>query len=249
MAKTVKNEIIKIDKDGIEVQLDEALIEKYIQNPAAWFVETATGVATYGKKDFILAGGQLLASAIKLDLWGEFLYQLKEANKKGKTKRKFYNSRHGRINLNELFGYLDKNESPDEDVFKAIKDIFFASIQQGTKIQDEVRAYQLIQVCKKLKSVDILVLLAAYKLYLRHKEGENLNIRSTQDWQVKIAEMIDLPIDLVVQVRIQYHGTAEGTRPFLFEVEDRTNEDIINIGLNALSIAIGDFITKGRSSS
>ena len=38
------------------------------------------------KKDFFLAGGQIIQGAIKLDLWGELLHQLNKARKEGKTK-------------------------------------------------------------------------------------------------------------------------------------------------------------------
>lgn len=243
-----KKAIIRIDKDGVGIKFDKGLIEKYLQNPALWFAEVLTGVATYEKKDFILAGGQMMQGAIKLDLWGELLHQLNKARKAGKTKSKFYESRNGRINFNELFSYLDKNDTPDEEIFKAMQGIFFASLKIDSQQKDEILAYQLIQVCKKMRSIDVLILLAAYELYLRHKEGLTLNIHTIQDWQVKIAELIGLPIDLVVKSRIEFsfEGNNQGTSPYLFSVNESNNMDMRNMGLNALSISLGKFINEGK---
>jgi hypothetical protein len=243
----LKKSIINIDKNVRGITFRKS-IEKYLQDPALWFTEVATGVATYEKKDFILAGGQIMQGAIKLDLWKEFLYQLNKARKTGKTKSRFYESRAGRINFNDLFSYLDKNDTPDDEIFRAIQAIFFVSIKNDSQQKDEILAYQLIQVCKKMKSIDVLILLAAYELYLKQKEGEIINIHSIQDWQVKIAEMIGLPIDLVVQSRIEFsfEGNNQGTSPYLFSVVESRNEDITNMGLNSLSIALGEFITRGN---
>lgn len=243
-----KKVIVKVDKKGVGIEFDPAIIEKYLQDPALWFAEVLTGVATYGKKDFILAGGQIIQGAIKLDLWGELLHQLNKARKEGKTKSKFYESRNGRINFNELFSYLDKKDTPDEEIFKAMQAIFFASIEIGSQQKDEILAYQLIQVCKQMRSIELLILLAAYELYLKQKKGLTLNIHTIQDWQVKIAEMIGLPIDLVVQSRIEFsfEGNNQKTSPYLFSVNESSNIDMRNMGLNALSIALGEFITKGK---
>jgi hypothetical protein len=240
--------IIKINKKDLGIKINKG-IEKYLQKPALWFTEALTGGATYGRKDFILAGGQLMQGAIKLDLWGELLYQLNKAREKGKTKKKFYESRNARINFNELFSYLDKNDTPDEEIFKAIRGIFFASIRIDSQQKDEILAYQLIQVCKKMRSIDLIILLAAYELYLKQKDGLVLNIQSTQDWQIKISEMINLPIDLVVQSRIEFSfaGNNQGTSPYLFSVgSSATGGDMLNMGLNALSISLGKFIVDGE---
>ena len=238
--------IIEIDKKELGVKLSES-IEKYFQNPLLWFVETATGAALYEKKDFILAGGQLIQGAIKLDLWGEMLNQLNKARDIGKTKKKFYESRNGRINFNELFSYLDSNDTPDEEVFKALTAIFFASEELNSEQKDEILAYELIKLAKHLKSVDLLVLMAAYELYLEQKKGIKPVIHTTQDWQVVISKMIGLPIDMVADSRIKYHGSQEAINPSLFYVNDSMGEKgIINMGLNASSLALGEFISKGK---
>ena len=239
--------IIKVDGKDLTIKIGSG-IEKYLQNPALWFSEALTGAATYGKKDFILAGGQLVQGAIKLDLWGEFLYQLDKARKVGRTKKKFYESRNGKINFNELFSYLDKSDTPDEEVFRAMKAIFFASEEDMSAQQDEIRAYQLIQIVKQMKSIDLLILMATYELYLKQKAGDiNLNVRTTQGWQVKISEMIGFPIDMVVDSRIRYMGSQDATYPSLFSVNDFTpDHDMPNMGLNATAISLAEFISNGE---
>lgn len=242
-----KKVIVKVDKKGVGIEFDPAMIEKYFQNPALWFAEVLTGVATYGKKDLFLAGGQIIQGAIKLDLWGELLYQLNKARKEGKTKSKFYESRTGRINFNELFSYLDKNDTPDEEVFKAMQAIFFASEEIKSEQKDEILAYELIQLAKRMKAIDLLVLMAAYELYLKQKEGIKLGIKTVQDWQIRVSEMIKLPIDMVVDSRIKFSGNQEATYPSLFSVNDNLSDaGVINMGLNASSIALSEFISEGR---
>lgn len=242
----MKDALVKIKKNGIGIEFSARIIEKYIQNPALWFAELATGALTYDRKELLLAGGQLIQGAIKLDLWGEFLHQLNNAREKGKTKEKFYESRSARINFNELFSYLDRNDTPDEEVFKAMQSIFFASTKKDSQHKEEILAYELLQVCKKLKSIDLLVLLAAYQLYLAQHNGTLVNVNTIQSWQIKISTIIGLPIDLVVQSRIQFSGNERGNSPFLFEVINSTGP-MPNMGLNALSIALGEFITKGKN--
>jgi len=242
----MKNAPVKVKEDGVGIEFNHRDIEKYVQNPALWFAELATGVLTYGKKDFILAGGQLIQGAIKLDLWSEFVYQLNKARGRGKTKNKFYESRHGRINFNELFSYLDKNDTPDTEVFKAMQAIFFQSEKIGSEQKDELLAYELIQVAKKLRSVDLRVLLAAYQLFLKQKKGYKVGIQTIQAWQIKISEMIGLPIDMVVDSRIKFSGNQDATNPSLFSVNDNAGKDVVNMGLNASSIALGEFISGGN---
>lgn len=237
------NAIITIDNNGISI--DQQFFEKYLQNPALWFAEVLTGVATYSKKDFFLAGGRIIQGAIKLDFWKEFLNQLNKAREIGKIKRKFYESRNGRINFNELFTYLSANDSPDEEVFKALQAIFFASEQMESEQKDELLAYELMQVAKKMRSVDLRILIAAYQLYLKQKKSEKLNINTTQAWQIRISSMIGLPIDMIVDSRIKYGGNQDAKNPHLFSVMDDTS-GVPNMGLNATSIALGEMISTGK---
>lgn len=244
----MKTAPIKVKEKSVGIEFNAGIIEKYLQKPALWFAEILTGVVTYKKNDFLLAGGQLLQGAIKLDLWTEFLHQLNLAREKGKTKRKFYESRNGRINLNELFSYLDKNNTPDQEVFKALQAIFFFSEKNDAVQKDELLAYELIQVVKQLRSIDLLVLLAAYELYLKQTKGIKLDIQTIQAWQIKISEMIGLPIDMVVDSRIRFSGNQEATYPSLFSVYDNAGDErgVVNMGLNASSIALGKFIADGK---
>ena len=87
-----------------------------------------------------------------------------------------------------------------------MKAIFFATEEINSEAKEEIIAYELIQLAKKLKSIDLLVLRAAYKLYLKQKSGEKLGITTTQSWQIKISELIGLPIDMVVDSRIKFSG-------------------------------------------
>ena len=128
-----------------------------------------------------------------------------------------------------------------------MKAIFFATEEINSEAKEEIIAYELIQLAKKLKSIDLLVLRAAYKLYLKQKSGEKLGITTTQSWQIKISELIGLPIDMVVDSRIKFSGNQDATNPSLFSVQSNFSDTgILNMGLNASAITLSGFIAKGE---
>lgn len=230
------------------VEIDEGQIETYLQNPLLWFSEVATGVLASDKKDLILTGGQLIQGAIKLDFWQEFLYQLKERRLKGKTKRNFYQSRNGRISLNELFNYINKHDTPEEAVFKAVQSIFLNSIDIRTDEKEEIKAYHFLQTCKKLHSIDVLVLMSAYNLYRKHPPGKYVGVGTEDAWDSTIARELNVPLQMAKQSRNQHSGSGSHDHPLLFFVYNHSNSvDIPNFGLTKLGIELAEYIWKGSA--
>lgn len=241
-----KNLPVKVDKNTKKIKLVKEVYEKYFQDPLLWFTEVGTGIAVsaaFDRKDLVLSGGQLIQGAIKLDLWNEFLNLLNRQRDKGKVKKVFYQSRQGRINFNELFSYLDNKDTPDKDVFEIMSKIFYASITTNSKTEDEIKAYQYLQISKKLSSIDVLVFNEAYKIYLLEKSGqsERIAISNLGGWEKYIADKIKLPIELVVQSRLANVGAGQAPSTMVFKNVSGAQS---KHGLSTLGIAIGDFISK-----
>ena len=88
----------------------------------------------------------------------------REINKyveEGKIKEDYFATNLNQQTLSELLKFID-TEVPDEERFKAIKSIFFASVSKDSAENDEILAYELIKICKDLSSMEILILSANY---------------------------------------------------------------------------------------
>ena len=101
---------------------------------------------------------------------------------------------------------------------------------------------------KSLNPDDIRIMFAAYELYKKFKEKKPPKVSSFQDWYIAISEMVDLPINIVVDTRMKYDSAANGfAGTSLFELSDiRTDFGMQNAGMNALSIGICEMVEKGN---
>lgn len=222
----------------IVVKDEKGIIEKYFQNPLLWFAEFTTGVLISDKKDLKLTGGRVLQGLIKADLWNTFLKELNSYRMKGKIQDDFYKKRGNKINLNELFTYLDNNNTPDEVVFDAMKSIFFTSLSSDAE-KKVVRAYQLLRVLKTLSSVEILLIKESYLVYIgkKPKIDYTRHSNSVTVWVEVLSERTSLPYDIVNVSRLNYSSLTPSPKITLFDPENLTTK-----GLSRLGIEIGEFI-------
>ncbi len=156
--------------------------------------EFLTGVLTSGKKDWALSIGFLFQRF----RGGHFLKQLNEEIKKyiekGKIKDDYLKTEQCKSCLQEFLDCLDK-DSPDEQRFKAMKAIFLTIATEDKSNRDEIIPYQLMRICRKLSSSELLVLLATYDIYASGKWEADKNEKTqrgldgtTEDWVNKVIE-------------------------------------------------------------
>lgn len=143
----------------------QGIIEE-LKNPQT-FTATATGIAVSDKREWILSAGKLLQATIGGSLFKQLGEELGEYSEKGQIKKNFVESSYNQSCLLELLKFIDE-EAPDEERFGAMKSIFLISVKPDTSKDGEVLAYQLMQICKKLSSAEILILKAAYAIANGH---------------------------------------------------------------------------------
>ena len=191
MDEKLKN-LIKLD--------DVKSIMQFLQQPTLKVAEALTGILTSDLKDWKLSAGRILQSVITGNLLTQLGREIEKYQKEGKIKEDYLENDINCASLKELLKFIDE-EAPDEVRFKAMKSIFFSSIDGG----DDSLAYELMQICKKLSSMEILILSANYSVVKGTSKPTTKGIewgatRQVNYWAQIIAEQIghNLP-EIVLQ--------------------------------------------------
>jgi len=137
-----------------------------------------------------LSAGKIVQAAIKGSLLTQLGREIEKHREEGKIKEDYLESDLNRASLKELLKFVDE-EAPDEIRFKAMKSIFFSSIDGS----DESLAYELMQLCKKLSSMEILILSVNYNVVNGTSKPAQKGIewesaRQVNYWAQVIAEQI-----------------------------------------------------------
>lgn len=191
-----KHELIKID--------DPKSLMGFLQAPTLKIAETLTGILASDTKDIKLFAGKLIQASIKGSLLTQLGKEIETLRKKGAIKEDFFQSRTNQACFKELLGFID-DEVPDEDRFNAMKALFFSAISGDSSTEKEILAYELMQVCKKLKAGDLLVLKANFDVAenrsIRNLSKEDIqNAHSSSQWLDVISEQIGHKIRSLVEV-------------------------------------------------
>ncbi len=149
--RNMKKEKIKFD--------DVKGVTQFLQQSTAKIAEALTGVLSSDLKDWKLSAGKIVQSVIKGNLLTQLGRELTKYREEGKIKEDYLESDFNRASLKELLRFIDE-EAPDEIRFKAMKSIFLSSLGQD----DEVLAYELLLICKKLSSMEIMILSVNYNV-------------------------------------------------------------------------------------
>ncbi len=167
----------------------------FLQQPTVAIAEFLTGVLSSDQSIYKLSAGRLVQGAIKGRLLTQLGREIKEYREKGEIKEDYFATNKNQATLLELLQFID-SDIPDEEVFNAMKAIFFSSIAKDASSKEEEVGYQLLQLCKKLNSIEILILKVCYRVYLG-EDTENVNTGNNDFgvWVNTVSEKIgyDLP--------------------------------------------------------
>ena len=99
-------------------------------------------------------------------------------------------------------------------------------------------AYQYFQVCKRLSSLDILVLKTAFDIY---KEPKSREIHGgIEQWEKEITKRLGFPRELITESRLKNSGISQDSHTMIFDPNQIGNTH----GLTALGVKIGEFIKE-----
>lgn len=218
-------------------------LQVFLKSPTTiGFLEFVTGAAAIGVENpanLIRSGGRLLQALASGTFKKQLFDEVQEARKSGKIADENLDSPYGRSVFVELLRAIDE-ENLDRIKFEALKSIFFKTILRGTDEYKQMLAYQYFQVCKKLTSLDVLVLKTAFEIY--GESDSNQRIPGIQEWEVQIAQKIGIPRDLVTQSRLKNSGAGQNYETLIFEGDMGPNRH----GLTELGIALGEYIKEAE---
>ncbi|MFC1627338.1 hypothetical protein ACFL18_02170 [Patescibacteria group bacterium] len=238
--KKDKSEKLAVRKKAVEGKIiSQEEWNKLQKNPTvSGVLDAATGlIATALDKpsEFVFSGRRLVDALLS----GRFRYQVTEEMRgykdKGQTPIKNLNSKIGTSIFVELMKVIDEGNLDDEK-FEALKSIYIKSVWKGADGHKQMLAYQYFQVCKKLSSLDILVLKTAFDIY---EEPKGSQVRGgISKWEREITKKLGVPRELIVQSRLKNSGINQNPSTMVFDAEQSSNRH----GLTELGIAIGKFI-------
>lgn len=207
-----------------------------------------TGLTQYNRKEWIKTGGNLISAWLSDTLEDEAKFQMKKLIETGKSKKEAYETREGWTNISDVFSYLYSDNAPNAVVFNALKAIQISTTESNPSEKELLKANSFIRIVKSLNPDDIRIMFAAYELYKKYKEKKPSKVSNYQDWYIAISEMVDLPINIVVDTRMKYDSAANGfAGTSLFELSNTQTEfGMQNAGMNALSIGICEMVEKGN---
>ena len=149
-----------MSKEIINIKSKKGIVE-FLKQPTIKIAEFLTGFLSSDANDYKLSGGHLVQAVLKGNLFTQLGREINKYVEEGKIKEDYFATNLNQQTLSELLKFLD-TEVPDEERFKAIKSIFFASVSKDSAENDEILAYELIKICKDLSSMEILILSANY---------------------------------------------------------------------------------------
>jgi len=152
-----------MEKDKL-LRLDNEMgLMEFLKEPTVKIAEALTGIFSSGVTNWKLSAGRLVQACIKGDLLTQLGREMEKYRNEGKIKEDYFASRKNRATLFELLQFLDE-EIPDDDLFRALKSIFFCGISVGATNNDEVLAYEFLKTAKKLSGTEILILRASFEI-------------------------------------------------------------------------------------
>ncbi|MFA5942482.1 MAG: hypothetical protein WC798_02305 [Candidatus Paceibacterota bacterium] len=143
----------------------------FLRAPTVKIAEFITGVLVSEQKDWKFSAGKLVQAAIKGNLLTQLGREIEKYRNEGRIKEDYFATHKNQASLYELLKFLDE-EVPDEELFKAIKSIFFAGISVDSDAQNEALAYEFLQTAKKLNGTEILILKANFDIVRGHPIAE-----------------------------------------------------------------------------
>ncbi len=214
-----------------------------LQQPSTKIAEFLTGFFASSIGDWKLSAGRIVQASIKFNLLTQLGRELQEYIKKGRIKEDYYATDINKASLNELLKYID-SEVPDNERFKAMKSIFFSGVTSDADAQQQEVAYQFLLLCKKLNSMDILILKTCYKIYLgKDLKNVNTGINVFGVWVNTVSEKIGYGLPELVSAsdpRLVELGLLSG-RTYSDKSGIRTGKEF---RLTTLSIKLCEYITK-----
>ncbi|PIQ78690.1 MAG: hypothetical protein CO042_03245 [Parcubacteria group bacterium CG_4_9_14_0_2_um_filter_41_8] len=185
-----KEELVKVD--------ESESIEELLNKPTLKIAEFFTGFLKAEKNEWKGSAGRLVQALVKNNLLMQLGREINTYIKEGRIKEDYLETDLNRLTLVELLKCIDE-DSPDENRFEAMKKIFFegASIDaDGTK---QALSYELMKVCRKLSSIDLLILAVCHDSI--DEGAKESTVHSREQWIGQVSQKLPFGYKEFVELR------------------------------------------------
>ncbi|MBN1779040.1 MAG: hypothetical protein JW816_02370 [Candidatus Buchananbacteria bacterium] len=199
MTQNLDNKKDEIAKNGEIIPFNNAKsLSKFLDKPTIKIAEAITGALSLGRPEMLTIGGRLVQGVIKGKLMQQLGREMKQLIEKGKIREDYAKTKYGFKSLADILEFID-SEAPDEDRFRAVKALFFATISKDVNDIKQIANDRLLQIVKKLTSSEILTMKINYEIFL-DREGRKLITPSADSWPTAIASKIGHNLKYLVEL-------------------------------------------------
>jgi len=234
-----KNQMLVKDFSGLA---------KFLQQTTIELSEAITGFLSSDTNDKKLAAGHIIQSIFKGNLINQFGRELNNFREKGLIKEDYFATHKQQATLVEFLKFIDSGETPDEERFKAMKSLFFYSISKEATEKTEKDAYEMMQICKELSSMEVLILKANFNLVIgtaKSHAGKNVSKRTNTraTWFITVANELGYDFPEIVE----RHEKHLMELKLISEIDNPSRNAMIPTDyfrLTTLGYKLCEFITK-----
>lgn len=212
---------------------DPSALEEFLEQPLTFIAESLTGALAVGHNGVLASGGRIVHALLKGRLYKQWKVEFDWLRKNGKIADDFADKKYGFQTWVELMATIDE-EAPDADRLEALKAMFFAANKAKATDKEQIYAYQLWQITKKLSSGEVLVVKTI------HSHMNLFNGLQYGEWLKRIAEVSGLAVEDMVELHLTRLRELHVVFP-------HKSDRLMNGGLTALGLGICKNIQNYRT--
>ncbi len=186
---------IQLPRDNADIakELDLSTPGTLLDELPKLLAELGKGYLKVGNKGVLVSLGNVVQAGFAGHVMEQLRTEFGALRDAGKLPRDYSNKRYARKTWVDLIRIIDE-ESPDEDRLDALKAIFYAVNRINADDNEQILAYQLWDVTKRLDSADILLV----KTFQQHIH--RLGGLQPQQWFEQLASLSGLGLVEMVQL-------------------------------------------------
>jgi|SRR5579859_3674379 len=162
---------------------DSAALSEFLKDPRSVIAGVLIEGFSHGPSAFTEPLIRVGVAALTGRALEQFANEIKGFREKGKIPDDWAEKPQGFQTWVELLRVIDE-ESPDEVRLEALKAMFFTVNRVNATDGQQVVAYQLFQIAKRLNSNELLVMKAVYALFLKESQFRNTHF---SEWAQAVA--------------------------------------------------------------
>lgn len=159
--------------DNLPAIQDENFTSKFL----GALIEGVTGALVADRKDYVLTASHIFQGALNRNFIQSVKAEWDSYKEKGRIKDDYEQTEQHHACLKEMLDFLDQ-DGPDKVRFEFMKKIFLMAATEEVQDRESLLPQQYINLCRKLISGDVIVLLTVYKVSRSNWEGnQGKNLR------------------------------------------------------------------------